>query len=131
MGRRGERLAQTYLKKHGWRLIACNLRIGRDEVDILGMTPHDRVMVAVEVRTTATVGRRPSTTLRGRKSRALRRLARHFGRLASRRGIAFRTDLLAVDCSEEPPRITHFEQILGSETKFSPPAPHYLPRKGR
>jgi putative endonuclease len=112
-GRRGERLAQIYLKKRGWRLIACNLRIGRDEVDIVGMTPHGRVMVAVEVRTTASVGRRPGATVRGRKSKALRRVARYLGRLASRRGIAFRTDLLAVDCSEEPPRITHFEQILG------------------
>ena len=38
IGDRGERLARTYLKKRGWKILATNLRFGQDELDILALS---------------------------------------------------------------------------------------------
>lgn len=51
-GRRGERIARRHLVRLGYRILACNARVGRhDEIDIVAFDPLDRVLVFVEVKT--------------------------------------------------------------------------------
>ncbi len=47
-GRRGESLAAAWLESQGYIILARNLRVGRDEIDILAL--DGETMVAVEVR---------------------------------------------------------------------------------
>jgi putative endonuclease len=50
-GGQGEAAAAHYLTELGWRILARQVRVGRDEVDILGLDPGPPVtLVAVEVR---------------------------------------------------------------------------------
>ena len=46
-----ERLVATRLIGEGWRILAANLRVGRDELDLVGIDPGPpRTLVIVEVR---------------------------------------------------------------------------------
>jgi putative endonuclease len=51
IGGEAETAAAAYLAGHGWTVLARNVRVGRDELDLIAVTPGpDRVLVAVEVR---------------------------------------------------------------------------------
>ena len=51
VGRRGEQIAAHYLQQLGYKLYAQNVRLGRDEIDIIAYDPRDRVLVFAEVKT--------------------------------------------------------------------------------
>lgn len=48
-GSAAESHAAAYLAASGWRIVARNLRLGRDEIDIVAVDPES-VVVVVEVR---------------------------------------------------------------------------------
>ena len=71
----GEAMAAAHLEAQGWTMLARNLRLGRDELDLVAVDPGPpRTMVVVEVRRR---GRRDfglaEETLDHRKRAALRR----------------------------------------------------------
>lgn len=120
IGDEGERLAALRLEAQGWRILARNLRLGRDEVDLLGLDPGPpRSLVVVEVRRR---NRRdfglPEETLDHRKRAALRRAV---GELAARDTLPdgtplprlpMRIDLLAIDPGPDGlPSIRHHRAI--------------------
>jgi putative endonuclease len=50
-GAAAERLVASRLVGEGWRILATNLRLGRDELDLVGIDPGPpRALVVVEVR---------------------------------------------------------------------------------
>jgi putative endonuclease len=50
-GAAAERLVASRLIGEGWRILATNLRLGRDELDLVGIDPGPpRMLVVVEVR---------------------------------------------------------------------------------
>lgn len=51
IGRYGEAIAAEYLQNLGYTLKGRNVRIGRDEIDLLLYDPEDQVMVFAEVKT--------------------------------------------------------------------------------
>jgi len=105
IGDEGERLAALRLEALGWQIVARNLRLGRDEVDLLAVDPGPpAALVVVEVRRR---GRRDfglaEETLDHRKRMALRRV---IGALAAATWLPdgtalpplpLRLDLLAID----------------------------------
>jgi len=50
-GARGERAAAKYLKRHGFPILARNLRTRYGEIDLLAQAPDGRTIVVVEVKT--------------------------------------------------------------------------------
>ncbi|HIO53070.1 MAG TPA: endonuclease, partial [Phycisphaerales bacterium] len=76
MGKRGEKVAHSYLRKAGWRCIAKNVRFGKDELDILAMTPDERTLVIVEVRSTAIEHKKPEHTIDRAKRTTMLRIAK-------------------------------------------------------
>ncbi len=50
-GKSGEQLAAKFLRKNGFRVINTNVRIHRDEIDIIAYDPTDDVMIFCEVKT--------------------------------------------------------------------------------
>jgi putative endonuclease len=105
IGDAGERLVATRLEALGWTILARNLRVGRDEIDLLAVDPAGAgSLVVVEVRRR---GRRDfglaEETLDFRKRTALRRAV---GTLLERGTLAdgsalprlpLRVDLVALD----------------------------------
>ena len=120
IGDEGERLAALRLEALGWRVLARNLRLGRDEVDLLAVDPGPPgALVIVEVRRR---GRRDfglaEESLDHRKRTALRRVA---GGLAGRTNLPdgsplprlpLRIDLVAIDPGPDGrPSIRHHRGI--------------------
>lgn len=50
-GRKGERLARRFLKRLGYRILVCNLRLHRGEIDIVALSPDRSTLVIAEVKT--------------------------------------------------------------------------------
>jgi len=119
-GDAGEALAETRLVADGWTILARNLRVGRDEVDLLAVDPGPpAALVLVEVRRR---GRRDyglaEETLDHRKRTALRRVAGALlalptlpdGRPLPR--LPLRVDLVAIDPGPDGrPSIRHHRGI--------------------
>ncbi len=120
IGDEGERLAALRLEALGWRILARNLRLGRDEVDLLAVDPGPpAALVVVEVRRR---GRRDfglaEETLDHRKRVALRRV---IGALAAATALPdgsplprlpLRLDLLAIDPGRDGrPSVRHHRGI--------------------
>jgi putative endonuclease len=54
-GDQAERIAQRYLLGLGWSVLGTNVKVGRDELDIVAMQPGDNAwLVFVEVRSNVT-----------------------------------------------------------------------------
>lgn len=94
-GRTGEREAERYLRKKGFRVIKRNWRKGRDEIDLICL---DRETLAfVEVRT-----RQENAAISGyhsvgsKKKRALLRVCKAYLRKRRKRSPHYRFDLVEV-----------------------------------
>jgi len=120
IGDAAEALAGQRLEALGWTVLARNLRLGRDELDLLAVDPGPpAALVVVEVRRR---GRRdfglPEETLDHRKRAALRRAVGSLlaaGELPDGTALprlSLRVDLVAIDGSPgDPPSIRHHRGI--------------------
>lgn len=105
----GERLAAHWLRRHGHRILARNLRVGPDEADLVVAVPHAEgvVLAIVEVKTSRTGDARPLLRIDAGKQRRLARLARRLLAMEAFADALIRFDALGVDLSVDPPRIEH------------------------
>jgi len=80
VGKKGELLAEAFLRSHGYDIRGRNIRIGRDEIDILAFDPVDQVLVFAEVKTRSTFHEdyRPELNADWKKCIKLRRSARRW-----------------------------------------------------
>jgi putative endonuclease len=105
IGDDGEDLVATRLHAAGWTLLARNLRLGRDEVDLLGVDPGPpAALVMVEVRRRGrrdfglaeeTLGRGKRAALRRARGRLLETGTLPDGRRLP--ALPVRVDLVAID----------------------------------
>jgi len=51
VGTKGEEIALRFAQSLGYKLYAQNVRLGRDEIDLILFDPHDQVLVFLEVKT--------------------------------------------------------------------------------
>ena len=112
VGRIGERIALSFLRECGYVIYGCNVRLGRDEIDIVAYDPRDRVFVFAEVkaRSKAHEAYVPELNLTPRKKTAMRRAARTW---VAERGFegGYRLDLLCVVGD----RVTDHLQEVGAD----------------
>ncbi len=75
LGKEGEAVALRYLMQKQYSVIDCNVRFGRDEIDIVAYDRAERMIVFVEVKTRShNSSLYPiRTAVNGRKKRCLRR----------------------------------------------------------
>ncbi|MDX2018258.1 MAG: YraN family protein [Planctomycetota bacterium] len=109
-GARAESLAADYLRAKGFDVLERNLRVGRDEADLICRAPGGTFFVLVEVKAkTPTRGRGSAipadARIDRRKRNALRRLRAYLMR--SRGWPAVRVDVVTVEFTD-PPTIRHF-----------------------
>ncbi len=108
-GQDGESVAREFLKRIGYTVIGCNVRIGRDEIDIIAFDPKDKVIVFVEVRTRTNLHPAfvPEKTATWAKRKKLQRSARRWVARRDYQG-GYRIDLVCV----EGPRVrAHFKEL--------------------
>jgi len=106
LGRKGEAVAERFLRDLRYRIVARNFRCRAGEIDLVAL--DGRVLVFVEVRSRR--GDRTGTPLEsvdGRKQAQVARVARHF--LAAR-GLGdhdARFDVVGIRFDQDPPEVEH------------------------
>jgi putative endonuclease len=98
LGARGERAAEKYLKRHGYRIVTRNFRASGAEIDLVAMDGETLVFVEVKTRRSLAAGT-PEEAVDMRKQSRLRRAGEAF---ASRYGAGERTmrfDIVAVNAA--------------------------------
>ena len=113
-GRRGEKQAERFLKKAGYKILGRRVRCGKhDEIDLIARHGAD-TMVFVEVKTRKNEVRgRPAAAVNRDKRRKLSRAAVIFLQKRKLRPPYIRFDIIEV--IDEPPEIRHIENAFQLE----------------
>ena len=98
LGRRGERAAEKYLRRNGYRIVALNFRAAGAEIDLIAMDGETLVFVEVKTRRSRDAGA-PEEAVDARKQTRMRRAAEVFARRYRADEIEMRFDIAAVDAS--------------------------------
>ena len=83
LGRRGERAAEKYLRRNGYRIVARNFRAAGAEIDLVAMDGETLVFVEVKTRRSRISGA-PEEAVDERKQTRMRRAAEGFCATLSR-----------------------------------------------
>ena len=107
LGRRGERLAEKYLRKRGCKILRRNFRAkGGGEVDLVLRDIAENTLVFAEVKTrTGDEEGRPADAVDRAKEELIARGARAWLRLLDRPEVNFRFDIVEVIIGAGKPRI--------------------------
>src|SRR5437867_928791 len=107
LGRRGERLAEKFLRKRGYRILHRNFRAkGGGEVDLVLRDIPESTLVFAEVKTrTSDEFGRPAEAVNREKVELIARGARAWLRLLDRPEVNFRFDIVEVVIGDGEPRI--------------------------
>lgn len=76
----GEALAEKFLQRIGYEIRERNVRLGRDEIDILAFDPVDECLAFVEVKSRSSLSKNfgPELDIHHRKLAKIRRSARRW-----------------------------------------------------
>lgn len=111
-GQQAEDLAAKYLRRQGFKIIARNVRAGRNEIDLVAQDGATLVIVEVRSRT-ADDGVPPEDSVGPEKQRRVRRAAEHYVARLQAPPADVRIDVVAVLLVPgEAPRITHFRDAV-------------------
>ena len=111
-GRRGEAQAKQFLKKAGLKIIASNVRVGYDELDLIAQQGDTLVFVEVKTRANENFGR-PIAAVNRAKRRKLSRAAMHFLKNRKLRPPHIRFDV--VEVAGEKQEIRHIQNAFQLE----------------
>jgi putative endonuclease len=100
LGRRGERAAEKYLRRNGYRIVKRNFRAAGAEIDLVAMDGDVLVFVEVKTRRGRDAGA-PEEAVDERKQRQIRRAAELFATRYREDEIEMRFDIVAIDASGE------------------------------
>ncbi|MBL6831908.1 MAG: YraN family protein [Pirellulales bacterium] len=115
MGKQGEDLAASYLRKLGYRIIARRERVLRGDLDIIAL--DDRTVVFVEVRTRSdTLHGHPAETIDRRKQQRIATLANAYIRRHRLEDCRVRIDVVTVtlEGADGKPEVEHFQDAFES-----------------
>jgi putative endonuclease len=98
LGRQGERAAEKYLKRNGYRIVARNFRAAGAEIDIVAMDGETLVFVEVKTRRSRDAGA-PEEAVDERKQSRMRRAAEAFSARYRVGEKDLRFDIVAVDAA--------------------------------
>ncbi|MCE2392289.1 MAG: YraN family protein [Proteobacteria bacterium] len=112
LGRRGEQLAERFLRGHGLRILARNVHLRHAEIDLVALDGDVLCIVEVRLRTGSNFG----TARESVDARKRRRLGAAASELLATRRLprhrSLRFDVVAIDASVEPPRIEHLRDAF-------------------
>ena len=114
LGARGEAYAARYLQKHGYKLITCNRREGKGEIDLIVMNKESLVFVEVRTRSSEDF-MTPEASIRSDKRQTVRRTVRRLIRKHKTAGLRPRIDVIAIIWPEgapEPTDLRHHQGVI-------------------
>ena len=106
LGRRGEALAEEFLRACRYTIVARNYRCRAGEIDLVALDGEIRVFVEVRTRRGAVAGT-PLESVVGRKQAQVARVARHFLAAHGWHDRDARFDVVGIRFDAEPPAVEH------------------------
>ncbi len=113
-GAAGEAAARAFLEGRGLTVLATRFRALRGEIDLVAREGATLVFVEVKTRRTATFGP-PEAAVRVGKQRQIARVAEAFLTASGLRGAPCRFDVVAVDLTAGPARVTWIRDAFPAE----------------
>ena len=95
LGRRGERIAERYLRRNGYLILERNFRGAGAEIDLVAMDGETLVFVEVKTRRTAQAGM-PQEAVNSYKQRHLRRAGEVYAQSRRAHDRPMRFDVVAI-----------------------------------
>lgn len=111
LGKEGELVAERFLRKKGYRLVARNYRCTAGEIDLIAWDRRVLVFVEVKTRTGDAFGT-PLEAVGTRKQRKMTQVAQHF---LSHRGLhqqEARFDVVGISWPQQKPVVEHIENAF-------------------
>jgi putative endonuclease len=119
----GEKQAENFLKKKGYRILGRRVRVGkRDELDLVARAGDVLVFIEVKTREYEKFGR-PSDAVNRRKRHVLSRAAVRYLKAVKSPPVCFRFDIVEVIGKEDgpPPAIRHIENAFALDPRYRVP----------
>jgi len=112
----GEKLAQDFLKKRGYRIMETNYRSPHGEIDIVAKKKGFLVFIEVRTKTGANFGS-PEESITQTKMERLRMTAAHYRQNNDNLPDSWRIDMVAIELDQKmkPSRIELIENAVGGE----------------
>jgi putative endonuclease len=118
LGRRGERAAERYLRRRGYKILGRSDRLSPGELDLVALDGRTIVFVEVKTRESAEMGH-PSEAVDAAKQRRLTRLAVTFLKRHGLLEYPARFDVIAITWpSGRRPTIEHFPNAFDAVGKW-------------
>lgn len=111
LGKEGERVAEQYLRKKGYRLVERNYRCPAGELDLIVLDRRVIVFVEVKTRTGRGFGT-PAEAVEFRKQRRMSRAAQFFLNARGLHQRDARFDVVAVFWAGRQPAVEHIENAF-------------------
>jgi putative endonuclease len=121
-GQKGERVAEKWLRVHGWEIAERRFKNGHRDIDLVATRERpggtERTVAFVEVKTRATDSfGGPVASVSWRKQRELSRSAKVWISRFERPGDTFRFDVIGVIIGHQTVRVQHIENAFLLPTK--------------
>ncbi|MDR0786912.1 MAG: YraN family protein [Gemmatimonadota bacterium] len=91
----GERVAAEYFQRTGWRILECNFRAGRQEIDLIVRRGRTLAFVEVKTRRDERFGH-PFSAIVEQKRQAIQNVAQAWIARFGERGLRYRFDVISI-----------------------------------
>ena len=113
VGRFGEDLAKDYLIRHGYKIIAANIKTSYKEIDIVAEKNKVLVFVEVKTRTSKIFGGADETITHSKIENLKQAVSAYLMSVKNKKG-DFRLDLISIDIEKDKKiaKIKHYKDII-------------------
>jgi putative endonuclease len=114
-GAAGENLAAHHLERLGFRIVARNVHLRVAELDLVALDGAALVIVEVRLRRSARFGSAAESVDARKQARIVRAARELLARGGLPRFARVRFDVVAIDASASPPRVTHIRDAFTAD----------------
>ncbi len=112
LGRRGEDIAQSFLERKGFRILARNVHLRYAELDLVALDRDALCFIEVRLRRSQRLGTGAASVDARQRRRIVRAASEVLATHQLPRFRKVRFDVVAIDAWLDPPRVTHIRDAF-------------------
>ena len=111
IGKKGEKIAEKYLKEHGYKILEKNFLCLRGEIDIIALDKKEIVIIEVKTRTNNKYGA-PAEAVDFRKQKHIYNAAEYYLYCTKRENECVRFDVIEIFMKESGIQVNHIKKVI-------------------